>query len=163
KGTFQDQPFRLSIKGGSILVLREGDRPYPISLDASIGRTKGHLDGTLTKPLELEGLDVNMKLEGRDMAELFPIFGIPLPPTPAYSLAGKLQHKDAVWSFEDFKGKVGDSDLAGDLSVDSGPKPPYMKANLVSRNLDYHSVAGFVGAEPSAPKSGSKREKQAAK
>ena len=81
------------------------------------------------------------------MAQLYPIIGVPLPPTPAYKLAGYLDHEGDLWKFSKFKGSVGKSDLAGDFSVDRGKQPQFITANLVSRNLDMNDLGGFIGAD----------------
>ena len=62
----------------------------------------------------------NFTLEGSDLAQLYPLTGIPKPPTPAYKLAGFHDHAAAVWKVHALKGKVGDSDLAGEFSLDRG-------------------------------------------
>jgi hypothetical protein len=59
-----------------------------------------------------------------------------------------LKHEGKVWSFSNFSGKVGDSDLSGDIRVDTAPKRPMMKANLTSNLLDFEDLAGFIGGTP---------------
>ncbi len=41
-----------------------------------------------------------------------------------------------------------DSDLAGDVEVDTAPERPFLRAKLVSQRLDFDDLAGFVGAPP---------------
>ena len=55
-----------------------------------------------------------------------------------------------VWHYDDFTGTFGDSDLAGDVSVDTGRERPFLRAKLLSRRLDFDDLAGFVGASPKA-------------
>lgn len=159
-GQFQEQRFTLDIAAGSLLQLRQSDLPYPITVDAVIGATKGHIEGTLTKPLDLEGLNLTLRLSGRNMADLFPIFGIPVPSTPPYDLTGRLEHQGDVWRFSNAAGRLGDSDLAGDFTMDAGGQRPLLKAVLRSRKLDYTALAGLIGAAP--PGSGTTSPKKAA-
>lgn len=122
-GRFKGMQTRLQARGGALLALRSADRPYPIKATATLGTTKASADGTLIDPLHLKGEEVNFQLEGSDLALLYPIVGVPIPPTPAYKLAGFLSHSGDIWTFKRFKGTVGKSDLSGDFSVDRGRTP----------------------------------------
>jgi hypothetical protein len=104
----------------------------------------------LIDPLRLKGEELDFRLEGSDLALLYPIVGLPIPPTPAYKLAGFLSHVGNLWTFTRFKGTVGASDIAGDFSVDRGRAPQMITADLVSRNLDLKDLGGFIGAHRGA-------------
>ena len=108
---------------------------------------RARISGALIDPLHLKGEDVRFELEGADLAQLFPLIGVPLPPTPSYRLSGHLTHSGKMWTFRKFAGRVGKSDLSGDFAVDRGRKPQFVTANLVSRNLDLRDLGGFVGAD----------------
>lgn len=147
-----------SIEGviGSVLALSSVENPYPIRLRAVVGSTRARVNGALIDPLRLKGEDVQFELEGADLAQLFPLLGVPLPPTPPYKLSGHLNHKGDSWSFRKFAGRVGNSDLAGDFSVDLGKKPQFITADLVSRNLDLKDLGGFIGADRGTAKASPK-------
>jgi len=51
-----------------------------------------------------------------------------------------------VWKFVQTKWRVGDSDLAGDITVDERKKPEFLTAKLVSSNLAFKDLAPLVGA-----------------
>jgi AsmA family protein len=150
-GNFHGDPFTLSMEGGSILQLRDETQPYPIHIEATIGKTKASVDGTVTEPLQLAGIDLKMHLAGDDLANIYPIFGIPIPNTPPYSLAGTLVRQGQTWTFKDFAGKVGNSDMSGTLSVTTGGQRPQGRAVLISKNLDLKDLGGFIGAKPGQP------------
>ena len=82
------------------------------------------------------------------MANLFPLIHLVFPSTPPYRLKGHLKHEGEVWSFSNFSGRVGGSDLSGTIRVDTEPKRPVMKADLVSNLLDFKDLAGFIGGTP---------------
>ena len=147
KGRFKGLATTLHARGGALLSLRSADHPYPVKANATLGTTKASIDGMLLDPLHLKGEQLNFTLEGSDLAQLFPIIGVPIPPTPAYKLAGYLDHAGDVWTFRRFKGKVGQSDLAGDFSVDRGRSPQLIRANLVSRQLRMQDLGGFIGGD----------------
>jgi uncharacterized protein involved in outer membrane biogenesis len=147
KGRFKGLPTTLHARGGALLSLRSADHPYPIKASGMLGTTKASIDGMLLDPLHFKGEQLNFKLEGSDLALLFPIIGVPIPPTPAYKLAGFLDHAGDVWTFRRFKGTVGQSDLAGDFAVDRGKHPQKITADLVSKKLVMKDLGGFIGAD----------------
>jgi len=146
KGRFKDLPATLKAQGGALLRLRSSDQPYPIKASALLGTTKIGIEGVLLDPLHPRGEELNFVLEGSDLALLFPIIGVPIPPTPAYKLAGFLDHDGDVWSFRRFHGRVGQSDLAGQFTVDRGQHPQLITADLVSKQLLMQDLGGFIGA-----------------
>ena len=148
RGTIQGGPLTLNVRGGSILALRENDEPYPLNVEIVAGATRFSAHGTMTDPIQLKGVDLQLDTQGDNLADIFPLTGIPLPPTKAYRISGRLHKEGDVWSFEKFAGRVGDSDLGGDMSVDAGGARNVVKAALVSKLLDIKDLAGFIGAGP---------------
>ncbi len=150
KGRFKGLTTSLhAIGGGALLNARvEGESPYPIEASASFGATKVHIRGTLLDPLHFTSQQLDFTIEGSNLAHLYPLIGVPIPPTAAYKLAGFLDHSGKVWTFRRFKGTVGESDLAGDFAVDRNPQPQKITATLVSQKLTMRDLGGFVGASP---------------
>ncbi|MGE5514885.1 MAG: AsmA family protein [Bacteroidota bacterium] len=151
RGSFKDMPAEISIEAGSLLTLRDSRKPYPLHAQARIGDTFASVDGTIAEPLDLEGVDVEMALSGPDLAAIFPIFGIPVPPTRPYAIDGRLSRQGDTWTFREFRGRVGDSDLSGGLTVVAGGEQPLLRANLVSQRLALADLAGFIGGTPGQP------------
>lgn len=147
KGRYKGMATTIKGSGGALLSLRDDNHPYPIQANVVMGTTRARVDGVLIDPLHLKGEQLNFTLEGGDLALLYPIVGVPIPPTPQYKLTGSLDHKGDVWTFRKFKGTVGRSDLAGDFSVDRGKRPQLIVANLSSKNLEMADLGGFIGAK----------------
>src|SRR3546814_14942757 len=98
----------------------------------------------------MTGLDFTFSVKGADMADLFPIFRIPLPQTPSYSLAGHLGKDGATWRFTNFEGRMGDSDLSGDLAYAPRADRPLIPAALASNSLALADLAWLLGPAPAA-------------
>jgi len=146
---------RFSIIGSaeSPLALRDRQRPYRVDVHAQAGATRAHARGALVDPVLLRDFDLQLALFGQDMADLYPLLGIVTPNTPPYRLDGRLtretKHSNGyIWHYDNFRGVVGDSDLAGDASIETGRKRPYLRADLVSKRLDFDDLAGFIGKAP---------------
>lgn len=147
-GRWEGNAFAVAGNAQSPLALRDREAPYRIDLRARAGDTRAHARGTLLDPLRLRGFDLQLALRGATLEDLYPLLGLPLPSTPPYRLEGRLRRDRAVWRYENFKGTVGHSDLAGSVRVDTAGARPMMHADLVSRRLDFDDLAGFVGATP---------------
>ena len=147
-GHWKGEPFELTGAVASPLALRETEKPYAIDLRASAGATRAHARGAITRLLGLTAFDVEMALSGKDLEDLYPLLGIALPHTPAYELDGRLVRDDAVWRYEGFNGKVGDSDLAGTAKITTGRERLLFEGDLRSKLLDFDDLAGFVGGAP---------------
>jgi uncharacterized protein involved in outer membrane biogenesis len=82
------------------------------------------------------------------MALLYPLTGIALPKTPSFDITGNLDYADRKILFRDFSGKIGSSDLEGDITVDPRPARPVVTADLKSRQVDLADLGGFIGSAP---------------
>jgi AsmA family protein len=150
KGRYKGQPVTLQARGGALLHLRNAADPYPVKASGEVGGTRFVVDGMLLDPLHFKGERLNFSIEGADLAALFPIIGVPLPPTPAFRFAGFLDHTGDLWRFHHFTGTMGHSDLAGDFSVDRGVRPQKLVADVVSKHLVLADLAGLIGADRAA-------------
>ncbi|WP_028916352.1 AsmA family protein [Pseudoxanthomonas sp. J35] len=149
KGHWRGAPFHIEGQAASPLELADTGTPYRVDLDARAGATRASATGTLTNPFRFQTFDLRMKLSGQDLADLYPLLGLALPPSPPYSLDGRLRRNGELWRYDGFKGRVGDSDLSGDVQVDVSGERPRFEAQLLSRQLDFDDLGGFLGAPPS--------------
>jgi AsmA family protein len=147
-GTYAGQPVNLQATGGAILALRKASEPYPIDIQLNNGATRITLKGHIEDPLALKGADVNLVLSGPDMALLLPLTGIATPQTPPYNIAGRLDFENRRVRFTGINGRVGSSDLSGDIAVDPSGERPTLTANLLSHRVDMQDLGGFVGSTP---------------
>jgi uncharacterized protein involved in outer membrane biogenesis len=161
EGRYQKNPARIEIQAGSIAQLQDTDAAFPIDVDLHAGPTSATMKGHLRGVLEEGGLDVTMRIKGESLSELYPLIGVVLPKSPPYQLTGKLGREGDVWKFSNFDGRMGDSDLSGDLKVDLAPERPFMTASFRSKLLDFDDLAGLVGAPPAtgAGETASKEQK----
>nr|WP_303750058.1 AsmA family protein [Stenotrophomonas sp. 610A2] len=148
KGRWQGAAFTL--KGGteSPLELSNSEHPFRIHLDARAGATHAIASGTLTNPFQFQVFDLQFQLSGQDLEDLYALIGIAIPSSPPYRLDGRLKREYQRWRYEKFSGRVGDSDLAGDVEIDVAGERPRLTANLLSKRLDFDDLAGFIGAPP---------------
>lgn len=143
-GRFRGDPLkaRASIPG----LATQHEAPIRFAGEASVGKTRAAAEGVLAA--DGTSLDFALKLAGPTLKELSKVTGIVFPDTPPYHVTGQLRHAGNEWHFTGFKGKVGDSDLAGDVVYTTARPRPLFKATLESRLLDLDDLGPLIGAPP---------------
>ena len=153
RGTMNGTPLRLEVRGGPFINIRR-DRPYGFKAELSgVGSTL-IADGSITRPFDLGQFTAALSLQGRDMADLYLLTGITTPNTPPYRLSGTLKRDDTVFTFNDVSGRVGTSDLSGDLKVDKVGDRRRVDADLRSNLLDIDDLSAVLGGTPRVTASG---------
>ena len=151
-GEYHGQKLHGTGKIGGLLALRDTNQPFPLQAQVSIADTKVALAGTLTDPLDLGALDLRLKLAGSSLSNLYPLTGVTLPDSPPYSTDGHLTAKlreanGATFTYENFNGKIGSSDIHGDLSFAASKPRPKLTGKLVSNQLLMVDLAPLIGAD----------------
>lgn len=159
QGKVQNKDFGLQAEGGSLDMLRNSNEAYPLDLKIDIGKTKVSVKGTFTDPIKMADVDARLDIRGDNLADLFYLTLIPLPPSPSYSLAGHLTKKGEVWTFADFKGVVGQSDMVGHLDYDTTHERGFVRAQLNSNLLRMEDLSGLIGVKPDSQKASSQSDR----
>ncbi|MGE5640254.1 MAG: AsmA family protein [Clostridia bacterium] len=146
KGTYSGQPATGSGHGGPVLALRGNTgAPYPLKAVAQVGATTAQVDGSIAELVGLLGLDIKVTLSGPSMDDLYDVIGVALPSTPAYRTSGRLIRDKTLLRYENFNGKVGESDLSGTLQVDTSGDRPVMTGDVRSNVLNLADLGPTVG------------------
>ena len=147
-GSLNGNRFLLRVQGGPLLNV-DPDKPYPFDADIRSGATRVTAKGAIPKPFDLGQFHMNTTAQGPDLADLYDLTGVALPNTPPYRLSGRLSRDEHLYRIDGLGGRVGDSDLAGSISVQTGEDRPYLKADLRTRSLDFDDLAAIFGGVPS--------------
>ncbi|MDB5728832.1 MAG: AsmA family protein [Noviherbaspirillum sp.] len=136
---------------GALLSLQQSNVKYPVEANVKIGKTEISMDGTLTDPAHFSELDVNLKINGASMGQLFPLTGLLLPETPKFStegrVVGKIGKNDTSLRYEKFKGKVGSSDIGGTLEYVQRDPRPILRGDVVSQYLNLKDLGALLGSD----------------
>lgn len=162
KGLFQGLPTSAQGEGGSVVSLRDESAPYRLKGRFQIGETALKFDGTIRGLVTFADVQGNFILEGKDMAQLFPITKVALPQTPPYRIESALDHHGDLWSLKRFSGHVGKSDLSGDMEIKTEKGRRVLVGNLQSRVMDIADLAGFIGATPQVTGESTERQRKEA-
>ena len=155
-GSYRKAPVTGGGKAGAALSLTDNNTVYPVQAHAVLGKNKASIAGTLTDPRSLSGIDLQLSLAGASMADLYPLTGVLLPETPDYATKGRLLgKKDGAtwhWTYQNFKGTVGQSDLAGTLQYLPRQPRPLLRGEVTSQQLRLEDLGPTIGADSNAQK-----------
>jgi uncharacterized protein involved in outer membrane biogenesis len=155
-GSYRKAPVSGGGKAGAVLSLTDDGTVYPVQANAKLGANTISVDGTLTDPRSLSAIDLQLALGGASMANLYPLTGVLLPQTPPYSTRGQLTGKkngdNWDWTYKNFTGKVGGSDLAGTLEYLSRKPRPLLRGAVTSQQLRLEDLGPTIGADSNANK-----------
>lgn len=139
---------KMALKSDSLTALQTVEDPYHMALAAQLDDTFLKADGELLEPLKLENIEIHLEIEGPNPGRLSTALGFPFPDLPPFKLVGDLSRKEVVWKLQNFDARVGDSNLTGDLHIDTSNDPLFIQADLTSRKLDLDDLGPLIGIAP---------------
>jgi AsmA protein len=155
QGKYNGMPLKASGHGGPVLSIRDEDTPYPVKAQVKIGVTSTGLDGTLSGIVGFKKLDLRVeKLSGKSLDELYHIINVAFPATSPYTTSGRLVRDGGMVRYEKFTAKIGESDLAGTLEVDTEAKRTRMTGDITAKLLNFVDLGPLVGTDKPGQKSG---------
>ena len=153
KGTWQKESFTAEGRAGNVLNLSGvHTSAFPLVVHASAAHTTLKASGTVNSLATMEGANADVTLQGANLSELYKLLGVVLPETPRYEVRGHLTKAGDVWGVTGISGKLGNSDLAGQMTYDHSRDVPLLTGKLQSKALDFDDLAPLVGL-PEQPRS----------
>ncbi|HSI54821.1 MAG: AsmA family protein [Ramlibacter sp.] len=146
RGTWRSAPFTAQGRSGNALYLSAPlQNPFPVDIKAASGNTRLQARGSVASLATLDGANAKFSIQGRDLSELYKLVGMVLPATPRYSLQGAVSKEGEVWQLRQISGKLGNTDMSGDLTFDKTGEVPLLTGKVQSRSLDFDDLAPLVG------------------
>lgn len=150
-GKFNNETISGGGQAGALLSLQKRGMKYPVRAELKAGTTEVTVKGTFTDPAHFSELDVNLRILGASMSQLFPLTGLVLPATPKFStegrVVGKIGRGETHLRYEKFKGKVGSSDIGGTLEYIQQQPRPMLRGEVVSSYLNLKDLGALLGAD----------------
>ena len=135
---------------GSPLINVDLNKPYAFKADLRAGATHVAADGAITHPFHLGQFVAMTSISGDNLSNLYYLTGLAMPQTAPYHVAGRLTRDGALYTFQDFSGAVGSSDLHGTLKVDASGATPFISGTAASRVLDFKDLGTLFGGKSQA-------------
>ena len=145
RGIWQKEAFSAQGRAGNVLHLSGGYGPFPLEVNASAAHTTLKAAGTVDNLVGMQGANANFTIQGANLSELYKLLGVVLPETPRYQVSGHVARQGEVWNITKVNGKLGNSDLSGELSFDQSQNVPLLTGKLQSKALDFDDLAPLVG------------------
>jgi AsmA family protein len=140
QGRARGEPFHLE---GHVGAWYGGQQPFPVQMQLRLGETRVRFDGTLLQGPQRPALAAKVAMQGPDPARLSHLLPLSIPSLPAYRFEGRLLHNGSTWTLKEFKGLLGDSDLAGELSLDTGGEHLVLHGNLQAQTFVIDELTGY--------------------
>lgn len=146
-GGIRGRPFTVS---GGLLSPNEtvAGGENQLALQAQAGPTRIEVSGTLPGATEIEGADLRMQARGPNLSLLFDFLGVAIPDTRQYRINSHLTKSGDEWRFTHLRGRFGDSDLAGRLTISMPQDRLHLNADLASKVVDILDIGPFIGYNP---------------
>lgn len=145
KGTLNAKPFELAVDGEPLLKV-DHDHPYDFQTHLRAADIKLDAQVSIHHPFDLGSLQAKFDISGADLADVYYLTALALPNTPPYQVSGTLNRDGQNYRIEDFRGRLGSSDIAGKIGIDMSRERPKLTAALDSKELRLADLAAPLGA-----------------
>lgn len=153
EGKWQGQAFTAQGRTGDVLYLSAPlQHPFPAEVTLKSGTTSLQARGAIASLATLDGANADFKLQGANLAQLYKLVGVVLPDTKPYSVAGHVAKSGDSWSVRNLQGKLGRSDIAGELAFRKTNDKPFLSGNVRSKMLDFEDLAPVIGLDKPDPR-----------
>jgi uncharacterized protein involved in outer membrane biogenesis len=152
KGEFGGTSFSGEVLTGELLTFLETGESFLMRGHAAAGKSRLYVDGTIADLFNPSAIDAKVRVTGPSMAKLGPFFRISLPASRPYEFESHFRLKEDETSLSEVRGKLGNSDIAGDISVDRSKERPILSAALQSESADLSDFGSLVGGGHSSEK-----------
>jgi len=111
-------------------------------------------------------VDLRLKFSGDSLGNLYDLTGVLLPDTPPFETDGHLlakidTEKGSVFRYQNFNGRIGDSDIHGSLTYSQGKPRPKLEGDLESKQLRLADLGPLIGVDSGKGAQQSKQSEQA--
>ncbi len=157
-GSYNDVPITLQADLAPIAVLRDASTPYSADVHAVSGDTTVHFVGTMTDPLNADGMAGTLDVFAANPKAILQIAGVTSDANTSLRLTGHLVRRDPLWEITNASGAVNDAKFTAPLlRLDEGArgKPDRVAVDIAFPQLDLNTLLAArlaKGATASAEK-----------
>ena len=153
-GEFGGAPFSGVVLTGQVLTFLQTGESFPMRGRVSAGKSRLDVDGTIADMFNPSAFDAKVHLAGPSLSNLKSFFRRSLPASRPYDFHAHVRQTKQETVFAELHGKIGDSDLAGDISIDRSKERLTVRAALSSEFADLADLRSLTQRHPSTDKAG---------
>jgi AsmA family protein len=147
EGTYQEEPFRMQL--AFLGAPGQDSSRTRTALRGRVGGTSVVADGWVGGDDPARFLEARLVASGASLDDLWRLVGFPLPQSPPFRFSGLLSYGQEQVRIESLDGRVGRSDIGGELAVALPPgERMRIEADVRSRRIDLDDIEGFWGRPP---------------
>ncbi len=152
EGRYKGQALTGTGKIGGMLALRSEGAAFPVQADFHTKDAEVSFVGFINDPMKMGGVDLRLKFAGNSLGNLYDLTGVLLPDTPPYETDGHLVAKidpdhGSVFNYNNFNGRIGDSDIHGSLTFSQRKPRPKLEGDMESRQLRLADLGPLIGVD----------------
>ena len=149
-------PVRMNVRGSynglaatltgdldSFDALRRAPQPFPVRLHLNSGHTSMNFQGTMTDPLNFEGVAGELRLHAPTPDVFGALAGEAISLNLDIELTGKFEHANNDWKLSDITGKINSEDFRGTtlhLTEGDHGKPDHIRVELAFTRLNLNRI-----------------------
>ncbi len=157
KGAFGGTQFSGEALTGARLTFLETGESFPVRGHASAGKSRLDVDGTVADLFRPSAINAKVRLAGPSLSNLPPFLRISLPASRPYEFEARVRRVERDTSFQEVRGRIGNTAVAGDFSVDLSKARPMLQAALRSESADLADLGLLVGVGHSPDKAADRK------
>ncbi|MFZ1429763.1 MAG: AsmA family protein [Geminicoccaceae bacterium] len=143
-----DRPLQIKAFGGSVASIAANRGDYPFTVEAQLGNNDVRVNGTVSLPLTERKFAATLSAAGPDPSPILALFELPKLQIPPYKVSGVVTNAGDALQVKKLDGRVGDSDVAADLTMNFAGERPKITGEVRSKLLDVDDLGGLVGLQP---------------
>jgi uncharacterized protein involved in outer membrane biogenesis len=110
--------------------------PFVLDLNFKSNDIQAKVDGEITKPIDLQGLNVDLSLKAETLSSFSWLAKINLPKTGHFTLNARLSDQETGFGIEKFAVELGKASLSGSIEIITTKSQPKILAKLIASNFD---------------------------
>jgi len=135
QGELKQTPVRFLITGAPLVAYMQAPEELPLKLEIEMLDARLSFDSRLAIPITNRDVTMMLDVEGKRLDYFNELFKLDLPPLGPVSLTARLDVSKAGYELSTLKLKVGESDLAGRINVDTTGDKTRVDMELVSNQF----------------------------
>ncbi len=134
EASYLEHPIKVKGKAGRLKSFL-GNVPFIMDLAIDTTDIQAQISGKITRPMDFQGLLIDLKLKAETLSSLSWIAGSALPPNGPLAVAGRLSDHKSGYRADNFSVQLGKSDLSGSIEFFTSEARPKIVAKLTSSKI----------------------------
>ena len=147
-GTIRGVPVRIALDGASVAQPTPGPWPFTATIDGD--RLSMRAKGSTDVPLDTDAMTLDVTARAADLRLIDAVIEAGLFGTQPVALTAHVRHDAPKWIVNDLKGTIGQSDIAGHVTVDKQDGRTKLDGAVTANRFDFSDLASDEGRAEAA-------------